>query len=244
MAGFTTGAKALASGFRIILRPGVRVYVLIPLSINLLLFATAFIYGAGQVGRFTDWLTLRYEWVEWVAWLLWPLFIIFALLLLFFCFSILANLLAAPFNGFLAEAVELSLTGTKPLGTENRPLLQEMRSAVRSEAAKLAYFTVRVFFLLLVFLVPLLNVAAPLLWFLFGAWMLALEYLEFPMSNNGLTFPEARARLRQHRPLVMGFGAGVLVLTVIPIVNFLVMPVAVAAATKLWVESVRPIPPA
>ena len=66
--------------------------------------------------------------------------------------------------------------------------------------------------------------------------MLALEYLDYPMGNHGLLFPEQRRRARERRLLVLGFGAAISGLTMIPVINFLVMPLAVAGATALWVE--------
>jgi CysZ protein len=96
--------------------------------------------------------------------------------------------------------------------------------------------------LLVLFLIPLVQIGAPFLWVAFGAWMMAIEYLEYPMGNHGRTFPEVRSALHAHRGLALGFGAAVLFLTLIPVVNFIAMPVAVAGGTKLWVERLRPGP--
>lgn len=76
----------------------------------------------------------------------------------------------------------------------------------------------------------------PILWMIFTAWMLALEYTSFPMGNHGLLFSQQRDRLRKKRLTVLGFGGATLLMTLIPVVNFLAMPVAVAGATALWVE--------
>ena len=87
-----------------------------------------------------------------------------------------------------------------------------------------------------------LVVAWAFLWVLLGAWMMALEYLEYPLNNHGRLFPEVRALLRQRRGLALGFGGAVLLLTLIPVLNFVAMPVAVAGATRLCVERLRPGP--
>jgi CysZ protein len=86
------------------------------------------------------------------------------------------------------------------------------------------------------FLIPVLYPVAPFLWLAFGAWMLALEYADYPMGNHGLRFPEQRRRLREQRLTSLGFGATALLLTMIPVVNFVAMPAAVAGATALWVQ--------
>jgi CysZ protein len=56
------------------------------------------------------------------------------------------------------------------------------------------------------------------------------------MSNHGILFRQQRQRLRQQRMLVMGFGSAVMLLTLVPVVNFLAMPAAVIGATLMWVE--------
>ena len=108
---FRLGVNFLLSGFKLILKPGVRVYVLIPLLINSLLFTGAILYGANTLNELIDTLLVQWQWLEWLTWLLWPIFVIIALAIVFFCFSIIANLIGAPFNGFLSAAVERSLTG-------------------------------------------------------------------------------------------------------------------------------------
>jgi CysZ protein len=104
---------------------------------------------------------------------------------------------------------------------------------------KLGYFLPRAVALGLLFLVPLINILAPVLWLLFGAWMLALEYLDFALGNHGMTFPRQRAILAQRRFLGLGFGTAVLLVTALPIINFIAVPVAVAGATKLWVDELQ-----
>lgn len=91
----------------------------------------------------------------------------------------------------------------------------------------------------LLFLIPGINVAAPFIWALFSAWMLAIEYLDYPMANHALHFATQRRILRGNRLLAYGFGGGTLLLTMIPVLNFIAMPAAVAGATALWVEELR-----
>lgn len=239
MTDLITGFKYALKGFGLILKPGVRVFVLIPLLINTLLFAAVLYYGASTMNEFVD--SYLTGWLEWLRWILWPLFILVALTVVFFCFSILANLIAAPFNGFLAEACEVYLTGT-PITEEGtiKQLPAEIIKAIKSESRKFVYFLVRAIPLLLLFLIPLVQIGAPFLWILFGAWMLALEYADFPMGNHGILFPEQRETMKQKRPLAFGFGLGVMVLTLLPVINFIAIPVAVCGATRLWVERLRP----
>jgi CysZ protein len=171
-------------------------------------------------------------WWQWLEWLLWPLFVLVTLTVVFFTFSIIANLIGAPFNGFLAEAVELHLLGGPASDQGSTRIFQEIIKALRSESAKFIYFLSRAIPLLILMLVPGLQI----LWVLFGAWMLALEYMDYPMGNHGYTFSDERDLLKKRRLLVLGFGSGAMLMTLIPFVNFIVMPVAVAGATSLWVN--------
>ena len=242
MQDFSAGFKYLLSGFGLIIKPGIRLFVLIPLMINAVLFAGAISYGANMMNEFIhSYLT---GWLEWLRWLLWPLFIIIALTVVFFCFSIIANLIASPFNGFLAEATETLLTGVGPEQSGGlRQLPAEIKKAIKSESRKFIYFIVRAIPLLILFFIPFINFAAPFIWFLLGAWMLALEYLDFPTGNHGIIFPELREMMKTRRQLAFGFGIGVMLLTLIPVINFIAIPVAVCGATNMWIERIKPATP-
>lgn len=237
MTRFKQGISSLLAGFGLITRPGIRLYVLVPLLINSLLFAAVIVYGANLVSDLINSLIAQWQWLQWLEWLVWPLFVIVSLTIVFFCFSIVANLVGAPFNGFLAEAVERHLLKQEKVDTISRPLLKEIVLAFKAELQKLLYLALRAVPLLLLFLIPIVNVSAPLFWFLFSAWMLALEYMDYPMSNHGLLFKQQREKLFASKQLTFGFGLGVMVLTLVPVINFLAMPVAVAGATKMYVDN-------
>lgn len=237
MSQFKQGITSLLAGFGLITRPGIRLYVMVPLLINTLLFAGVIIYGANLLSDLINSMIAQWQWLEWLEWLVWPLFVIVSLTIVFFCFTIVANLIGAPFNGFLSEAVERHLLQVDKVDTVSRPLATEVLLAFKSELQKLLYFALRAIPLLLLFIVPLVNVSAPLFWILFSAWMLALEYMDYPMSNHGFLFTQQRKKLFASKQLTFGFGLGVMVLTLIPIINFLAMPVAVAGATKMYVDN-------
>ncbi len=233
-----SGALYLARALKLILRPGIRRYVVLPLVINVAVFALLIGAGLAWFNSFiTTLLPTLPGWLEWLIWPLWGLFVLAILLLLFFTFSLLANLIAAPFNGLLAEAVERELRGADVLpGTGPWQLLRETPAILLAQLGKMVYTALWAAPLLLLFIIPGVNIVAPLLWLAFGAWMLALEYLDYPMGNHGLLFRQQRHRARTKRPLVLGFGAATTGMTMIPGLNFIVMPLAVTAATLLWVE--------
>ena len=240
-ADIATGTRALARAFSLLNLPGVRVYVIIPLLINLLLFGALIWYGYSLFTPFVEWL-MSYV----------PDFLAFlergsdALLLNSpfqfhshpFAFTPVANIIAAPFNALMSEKIESELTG-RPVSSD----ISFMRMAIdtiRSQLGKLLYIMLWALGLFLVSLIPVINIIAPVLWVVFGSWLLSLEYFDYPMGNHDLVFAEQKRRLAKRRGLSLGFGGGVMIMTSIPIINFIAMPVAVAGATLLWVEQFEP----
>ena len=230
-----TGARCFIQGLGLLARPGIKRFVLIPLSINIAVFAALFAVLAGQFGELIDWMMPELPaWLGWLSYLLWLVFALLAGIVLFFSFSVVANIIAAPFNAILAEAVERHLTGREPPpGSGIAQALREAPAAIVDELRKVLYYVVWAIPFLVLFVIPGVNLLAPLAWALFSAWMLAVQYCDFPLGNHGLKFTEQRARLRQRRGLAYGFGAMSLLATLIPVFNFLVMPTAVAGATAL-----------
>lgn len=237
------GANGLLQGLSLLNTHGLRKFVAIPLLINILLFSISIWVLASQFSLLVDeWLGYLPEW-EWLAWLegiLWLLFALLAVLLVFYTFSILANIIASPFNSLLAEAVEKHLTDQPlPTGGSFVDAVKDAPKAIFDELRKLGYMAVLAIPVLILsivsFFIPIFAPLTPFLWMLFSAWMLAIEYGDYPMGNHNLRFDEQRAKLRQNKLMALGFGGITMLATMIPLVNFLVMPAAVAGATKLWV---------
>ena len=149
----------------------------------------------------------------------------------FFGFSLVANLIAAPFNDRLAQAGDAP-AARPPAQTGWRTALRELVTSLGAELRRVIYFA---FPLLVLSWLPGLGLPAALGWFGFEAWFMALQYAAYPMANHGLDFTAQRRHLGHRRWLALGFGSAVMVLTLIPVANFLAMPIAVASATAMWV---------
>lgn len=228
-------------GIKLIFHAGIRRYVIIPLSINILLFASLVWFGASQFEVFMNWLMPELpDWLQFLEWIFWVLFLISALLILFFTFSLLANLIGGPFNGLLAEAVELHLTGQRPEdGGGWKKMLAELIPTLMDEVRKLLYMLAWSIPFLILFIIPIINIIAPFAWLAFSAWMLTIEYMDYPMGNHELRSNEQKKRLGEKRFLSLGFGSAVTIATMVPVLNFLVMPAAVAGATSMWVKQFK-----
>ncbi len=208
---------------------------MVPLVINILVFTLIGWLGLTQFELFLDSMLPEESWLSYFRWILWPLFALAALLVTFYTFTVIANLLAAPFNSRLSAKVEEMVTGKKP-PEGNQPLATTILPTMLSELRKLSYFLIRAIPLLLLFVIPVINIAAPFIWMLFSAWFLALEYGDYPMGNNQMTFSEQHQRMKQQRLTALGFGGGTTLLMMIPVLNFAAMPAAVVGATLLWCE--------
>ena len=230
-----SGALYFLRGFAIVTRPGIRTYVVVPLLINVGLFAALLWFSMSWLVDFAR--DMLPDWLDFLAWILIPTYVLAVFMAGFYTFNIVANLLAAPFNGLLAEAVERHLTGRSPRsGGGWRSFARELGGTLVAEVRKLAYVTVRSLPLLVLFIIPGINVVAPLVWFAVGAWMLAITYVDYPMANHGIGFDELLARLRERRLLGLGFGGAAMAALAVPVLNFIVVPCAVAGATAMWVE--------
>ncbi len=233
-----SGAGYLAQGIRLIAQPGLRRFVIVPLLVNVLIFSLAIYAG---VAFFDHWMLALESrlpgWLGWLDWILWPIFILLLLVVGFSLFGLVANLIASPFNGLLAEKVEQHLTG-RPLaeGGSLASLLMEIVPSLIEEVRKLVYALVLAIPFLLLLLIP---VVGQLLWLVYVAWILVVQYADYPMANHGLRFREMRRRLRQHAGLSLGFGAAAAALSMVPILNFILMPSAVAGATAMWVRELK-----
>ena len=235
------GVGYVREGLGLLRLPGLRRYVAMPLLISVVIFTAAILTGIHWLEVLLAWLLgWLPSWLDWLRYLLWPLFALTGVLLVFYTFSLLTNLVAAPFNGLLAEAVERHLDGRSMQDAGGwQELIRDILPSLYSELRKLLYFALRAAPLGLLFLIPPVNLAAPFLWALFSAWMLAIEYADYPMANHRLHFAEQRRRLRGRRLLSLGFGGASLLMTLIPVVNFLAMPASVAGATAMWVREFK-----
>jgi len=238
-----SGFDYLLKGYRLLLRPALWPYIIIPLLINLLVFGLLLWLVAGQFSGWADrLLSTLPDWLSWLGWVLWAGFWLLAAIIVFFTFTLIANLIAAPFNGLLAEAVEHMISKTRPPSGQGwAGMLRELPLILFDELRKLAYFLLWAIPFGLLFLVPLLNTLAPIAWALFSSWMLALQYLDYPLGNHGLRFAAQRRLLRKNTLSGLSFGGSVLLATLIPVVNLFVIPAAVIGATCLWVERLRPL---
>ena len=237
---FFRGLGYLAEGFRLIRQPGLRLFVVIPLIINILLFGLLFYFLAdvftvlidGAMGWLPDW-----AWLQSLDWLFWLLYGVVILLMLAYGFVIVANLIGSPFYGFLAELTEKHLTGQE-VNTDDTwaQIIRDIPRALWREVQKILYYLPRAIGLFLIGLIPVVNLVAAVLWFAFNSWMMALQYVDYPADNHRVSFTDLRRTLGGARLSALGFGLPVALAAMVPVLNLIVVPAAVCGAAAFWVH--------
>lgn len=237
MRDFILGARYLVTGFKLLFKAKIRRYVILPLSINIIIFTSLFIFLSFWITKLNHWILLLLPtWLAWLHVIVWLIFFIVFLLLTTATFVMFANIVMAPFNSILSEEVIISLLGRE---LERRSLLEDVKNIPRSIKNQIKitfYYLTRSFFILILLFIPIVQLFVPIISFLFQAWIMSFTYIDYPLQQKNFTFSEIKAWLYKRRFKAYGFGSGTLICTMIPVVNFLVIPAAVIGATIWWVE--------
>lgn len=225
-------------GWKLLLQRQFLPFVIFPILINTVLMAGLIWAFFANIGGLLA--LMLPSWLEWLSFILIPLIFLMILVGFYFAFTTLANFVAAPFNALLAEKVELQLTG-EPLGDMSfGAMLKDIPRMLKREWQKMMYSIPRLIALFVLGFLPVVGqTIVPILTFMFGAWLIAIQYCDYPFDNHKISFQRMRNALTQYRTLNFTFGALVSLFTMLPFVNLVVMPVAVCGATALWVNEYR-----
>jgi CysZ protein len=218
--------------------PSFRRFIASPILLNILIF----IVLSSLTLDYAQTISANFEshlptWLIWIKWLLWPLLVLVLLIAYGYSFNLITTIIAAPFLGLLAEKIEVQITGVTP---PNESLSQLIPRTFKRELTKLGYFLPRslcmaLLIFVLIFL-PGANLLGLLLGGLWSSWCLALQYCDYAADNHQLPFNYVRTQLGQDKLNSFAFGGLVLFGSMIPVVNIVMTPLAVAAGTINWVK--------
>ena len=223
---------------------------LVSLLLSLAAFGAALGFVIAYAGEIHTWVTAWMPEVEaahWYAWL-WAgparlgLLVLGALLFLavagvcLVLAYVTASLLASPFHDALALRVErivtggvLDETGSGLLGT-----LREGGRALREELRRFAFFLAVVGPLAAIgILVPGAQIVTGPTIVGFTLLFLPLDYASYTLDRRHVSFAEKRRWVWSQAPTMLGFGAAAFLTCLVPLLNFVAMPLLVVGGTLL-----------
>lgn len=228
-------------GWSLIQKPTIRRYVIMPMLANIVIMSLLFYWFFSTISSAVDFgLGYMPSWLQWLSYIV--TLVVVVTFVIFFCyfFSTITNIIAAPFNGLLAEQVEAYLTGSPAPDDSVLNLLKDIPRIMKRELQKVIYYIVWCIPLLLTYFIPVFGqIVTPILWFLFTAWMINIQYADYAFDNHKISFYKMRQLLQQDKLDNTCFGALISLFTMIPILNLIIMPVAVCGATAMWVDRYR-----
>jgi CysZ protein len=236
--GFITGFSYPLGAWRFLSRnKGLYKYILLPLFINIVVFGAGGYWGVSLLHDFiAGFLPESQAWYwAWLSYILTFVVTIAVLVLAFFSFTVIGNIVAAPFNDLLSEQVEKRLTGRHLQVPADMPdqLVQAVKT-VRVEVQKMFVFLLGLVILFAFNIVPVLgSVIYALLAAFWTILFLAAEYTGYVFSRKGLSFKEQRRIVLNNFGLMVGFGSGIFCVLAVPFVQFVSIPLGVVGATLL-----------
>jgi len=227
-------------GFRFLISsPRLIALAAIPVAINTLLYAFFAWYVYSRFGRWVEALTANGDAWYWAVlhYILIVFVSLFLIVFIFYTFTMVGNLILAPFNEVISEKVEaLYSEGTaRDTAFSIGLLLKDMGRSYKAEAGRLILYLSGFLLLLLLNLIPLAGQALyAFSIILYTFFFLCWEFLDYSMERCKLSFGDKKKLAFSNPALFLSFGAGAALLLFIPFLNLTAIPVCVTGATLLF----------
>lgn len=237
----------LGVGFQMALSKECRIFVLIPILINIVILSLGgYLTVNWLLGWVDSYISGLPEWLSGIlSWILGFLLSVVVGYILCFFFSTIATLIASPFYGLLAERAEKVIRGTS-VGEDDASfsdIIKDIPRILNRELRKWMFYLPRLLLCCVISIIPVINIVSPICWFLLAAWMMSIQYMDYAYDNHKISFEQMRKDLWCNRMGAFTLGASVSIMMLVPILNLLVPPAAVCAGTKFYVESQKRISP-
>ncbi len=217
-------------------------YALLPGFISLALAAGLISWLVGYAGDISLWIMGIYPW-EWaketittvLAWLSGGLMVLGGLVM----FRYLLMVVASPFMGMLSEKLEEAMTGRPAAefsaGQLITDIVRGLRIAIRNIFREIG-FTLLV--LILGFVIPGPgNAIAAAITLVIQAYYAGFGNVDYTLERKRFSVQQSVEFVRNNRGMVLGNGAGWLLLMLIPVLGWFLAPVlGTAAATRSVLE--------
>jgi uncharacterized protein involved in cysteine biosynthesis len=152
---------------------------------------------------------------------------------------LVANLASAPFLDLLSQRVESIVAGeaSDPGASGFGAILREARRSLTNEFQRLVFFVgVWAVVSLGGVLIPGGQLIAPPVLLIFTALFLPLDYAGYHLDRRQVPFLTRRSWLRDHLPVMLGFGSTAMATALVPGLNLLLLPSLVVAGTLLAIR--------
>ncbi len=235
------GFKYFFKGLSILGTKGLRRFIILPFLINIVIMGTGLWFGFDLATDWTAAMSANYlpGWLQWLTYIINPIIFICFLVIIFYTFTLFALTLGAPFYSILSEKVQTVFYGDEPFSSKMSvgDTVKDIPHIIFLELRKLFY---RIPFMIASILVMLFPIIGQLGAIILTSWCNAMDYTSYGYENNRYSLRVSRKNLTEHKLLCLSFGCTVWAALLIPFVNLIMIPVAVAGGTMLWYEKLKP----
>lgn len=142
-------------------------------------------------------------------------------------FSVVASIIASPFNDLLAEATEPWCVPRLPPVSETS--WQDKLRLIGIDVTKSLAATVALILAVVTSWIPIVNAVS------FAAAMLLMtfQFISYPQTRRGVRLRQGVAFLWRHLFACVGFGASLTFLFALPVISSVALPLAVVGGTLL-----------
>lgn len=148
-----------------------------------------------------------------------------------FTYSAAALAVGGPLNEFLSCAAEKVVTGE--VFEYEFSVLGFLLDMVRGGLHAGMLVVVQLVIVIVGFIAPPVST---IIAFFIGQVLLAVEYVDYPMSRHRYSFAKKLAMSWRHRWLMFGFGASLFCGYLVPVLGAVFMPLGVIGAINIWVR--------
>lgn len=239
---FKAGLRLSVASFGLLARhPNLWPAVALPILINLGLFVAALIGLWSQGGAILDmiWAMPAGDGpLDFVFVGLWHVFrfvgAIVGVVAAYALVMVVGGVVASPFHDYLSERTERILLGARFIERPQAEWWRTIPASLASSALTAGLYIAVMIPLFMLNIIPAIgSITYTVLGMGVSAFFLSLEYSDGALARRGWAWNKKVQTYWQERSLVLGFGLGTSLMMAIPLVNFLVAPVAVIGGAAL-----------
>lgn len=220
--------------------PRTILYSIIPVTLNLIIYITSFIFFLNKIMAFSQKLTgAENPDAGFISGFFHAVILVLAFILLlivcYFIIVVIGGIISAPFNENISLIIEEAITGRK---SDYHPgFWMDTWYNILAELKKLGfYFSFLLVFFLIGFIPLIGEIISVVLSSVFSFFFNALDFFDYPMTRRYFTLSD-KIKVTYAKPMYsMGFGCASFLIMFLPVVNVLMKPLCVVSGTAFYFE--------